>query len=307
MFAMFLSLVPRRIFMMIAALLMTTTLGVSTGLRLNGDIAIGEVREIVPLADDRMFLRIQLPFAATAKPVVAAEAAVRGKQITTGDWLLVSGSTVQIEGRALFAADTVVTSLDVSLRLRALVGNWEERLREAPFVAVLIGCAVLVAGNLLVTVATALLFAALCVILVWAATATTAFASWITVPPLAIYPIAVTAVVTGLVLGWKIADKSGSLCQRLLAAACVFALLPNMMARFGWPEAVCYGLLIASAALPAVAYSLVGALFLVIGLNARDNATLVILAISGCTVLIVQFRSLLSSAGFATPAPKGTV
>jgi hypothetical protein len=78
-----------------------------------------------------------------------------------------------------------------------------------------------------------------------------------------------------------------------------------MTARFGWVEAVSYGLLIGSAVFPAVGYSLIGALFLAIGLNARDEAALIILAISACSVLIVQSRSTLPSAELAIPVPKG--
>jgi hypothetical protein len=69
-----------------------------------------------------------------------------------------------------------------------------------------------------------------------------------------------------------IALGPGSVFQRLMAVACVFAFLPNLTAHFGWPLSVSYGLLIVSVALPAATYALVGALFLVIGLNASGDA-----------------------------------
>jgi hypothetical protein len=163
---------------------------------------------------------------------------------------------------------------------------------------------VLIAGGVLATLATALSFAALCGALVWSATATTALAGSITLPPMAIYPIVATAVVTGLALGWRVSSSPGSFCQRLMAVACLFALLPGMTAHFGWPISVSYSLLIVATALPAVAYALIGALFLTIGLNASGDANVVILAISACVVLIIQYRSIWSSARFATPVPK---
>jgi hypothetical protein len=297
--------IPRRASTVIAALLMLATLGAPVGLHLNGDIAIGQVRQIEPLGNDRVFLRLQLPLSSRAKPVVAAEAAVRERRIAIGDWLLAFGSIVQVDGRALFTTDTVVSRFDVLSPAEAVVGNWEERLRSAPFAAVLMGCTVLVAGNVLTTLATALLFAALCAVLTWATTTEAALAGWITVPPAGLYPIAATAAIAGLVLGWRISFRFGSIGQRLLTMACVFALMPAMTARFGWPDPVSYTLLIGAAAFPAVGYSLVGALFVAIGLQAHDQASFIILAVSACAVLIVQSRWGLPLANLATPVPKG--
>ena len=166
--------------------------------------------------------------------------------------------------------------------------DWENKLREAPFVAILIGCTTLVLGRLITTLVPALLFAAIGSLLVWHGVNAAAFGGWITLPPHSIYPIIVTGAVAGLVLGWRSSQELRSVWQRLIALTVCYALLPQITARFGWPDAVAWVLLFVTIALPVIAYALIGAFFLVVGFDPRGEGALVILMISTVTAFAVQ-------------------
>lgn len=280
-------LIPRHFATVMSALLVLATVALMLSLHVGEKSAIGQVRQIVALGNGHSFLRVALPFATTTRPIVAADDLIKTRNIVEGDWVLAYGKLSPIGGRPLFVADAIA-GIHASPLLLASAADWEGKLREIPFVAILIGCATLVFGRLITTVMPGLLLAAIGSLLVWHGGNAAAFGSWITLPPHSIYPIVVTGAVAGLVLGWRSSEELGSVWQRLMALTLCYALLPQITARFGWPDAVSWALLIATIALPVIAYSLIGAFFLVVGFDPRGEAAFIILMISAVTAFAVQ-------------------
>lgn len=281
------SMIPRYTATMTAALLVLVAIALHVFLRVTETGVVGEIRQVVSLGNGHSFLRVALPFDPRTTPVVATDDLIKTQHVGEGDWILAYGNTTVVGGRSLLLAKTVVSFPVTALPL-AHIADWPNRLRDLPFIAILAGCAMLVFGRQLIRITLALLFAAIGGLLAWSGANAAAAGGWITVSSHSIYPIAATVAIAGLALGWRSGAEARPVWERVGALALCYVLLPQIASRFGWPEAMFWVPLIIIAALPFAGYGLIGALLLVVGLDARGEAVMPILIASVVVVFAVR-------------------
>lgn len=149
-------------------------------------------------------------------------------------------------------------------------------------VAVGLGVAVVLLGTVVLRSAARLAGALFGAVLAWHVAVLAACADLLTLSGASVPAILLLGSVLGLVLGWRCGSPLGPLAQRLLVLLLVDAFASRIAESLGWPVEVtrlvgCVGTLLT----PTIGLWLLGAYFLVIGLEADGPASRLVLGAAG--------------------------
>lgn len=286
---------PRHLLMALSAISLLVA-SVPFGLNKIGEVVAGRVLEAVQLAGDRQFVRVQIPLESGSTPIVVTRTG-DAKPLAAGDWVFLIGQVAPVDDRHMLVAELALTIADAMRQVRTMAAGWIKNTGALPFILVLLGCAVILAGATMVRLVTATAFAASLAGLTWYAAHVGGKAGWINLPPYGVYPIAILGGLIGLHLGGKVASRFAFAWERTVIATALWAASDQITTQFAWPESVTWIALAVSALLPQAAYATLGALLLGAGLQARNHATLAILGASVCAVLVLHARPHLASVG----------
>ncbi len=219
--------------------------------------------------------------------VVFNQQSSQDTSLLKGSWLLAYGlerisayRILNVHRFAILPVGTLLLTMEPLLHM----------LRGLSLPALIVGGFLIVAGRQVMRLLAALVLALAAAALIWHATLAAEFTGAVEMPKGALYPLAMIGLAFGAATALRARQDMLQMgLERMLAMLLLIYWLPAIATYFTWPEES-VGILAVMLTLltPLVAYSLLGAFWLAVGLAASTQAGYAILGLSTLIVIVLQ-------------------